>query len=310
MNFGLDEDQQGIVSGLEQLLGRMSPPVPVEPAIWSPAPDLEAALHEAGYLDIARIDGCSILDAALIVERLARLPHAIEIAASAIVAPALGIEPDNRPIAMVRGDGTAPARFLPSARLLLVDRGDDALAIRIEPGRVEPVETLFAYPYGRLASLDGLESWPVDGNLLRRTWRIALALEAAGAYAAALETVLDHVKTRQAFGKPLGAFQAIQHRLAMASETAEAARWLAFRAADTFTDADAAIAAGFAQARIARTSYDLHQFVGAMGLTLEFPLHYWTYRLRALAGELGGASQQSRAAAAATWPVRDFPSGN
>jgi hypothetical protein len=38
-----------------------------------------------------------------------------------------------------------------------------------------------------------------------------------------------------------------------------------------------------------------------MGLTLEFPLHFWTYRLRALAGELGGASAQARATAAAVW---------
>jgi hypothetical protein len=38
-----------------------------------------------------------------------------------------------------------------------------------------------------------------------------------------------------------------------------------------------------------------------MGLTIEFPLHLWSYRLRALAGELGGGSRQARAAALATW---------
>jgi hypothetical protein len=48
----------------------------------------------------------------------------------------------------------------------------------------------------------------------------------------------------------------------------------------------------------------MHQFTGAMGLTLEYPLHLWTYRLRALAGELGGASAQERHVAAATWPDR------
>jgi len=38
-----------------------------------------------------------------------------------------------------------------------------------------------------------------------------------------------------------------------------------------------------------------------MGLTLEFPLHLWTYRLRALASELGGASTQARELAKAVW---------
>jgi hypothetical protein len=38
-----------------------------------------------------------------------------------------------------------------------------------------------------------------------------------------------------------------------------------------------------------------------MGLTLEHPLHLWTYRLKALYGELGGASMQFAAGAAAMW---------
>ena len=110
--------------------------------------------------------------------------------------------------------------------------------------------------------------------------------------AAALALVLEHVKARQAFGQPLGAFQAIQHRLAMASEVIEGTRYLALRAAWSDSDADAALAAGFAQHHIPQLTYDLHQFCGAMGLTLEFPLHLFTYRLRALLGELGGSSAQ------------------
>jgi hypothetical protein len=38
-----------------------------------------------------------------------------------------------------------------------------------------------------------------------------------------------------------------------------------------------------------------------MGLTLEFPLHHWTYRLRALVGELGGSSAQAIAVADSVW---------
>lgn len=303
MNFGLSEDQESVVSGLEQMLSSMAPPVPVEPVILSYAAELDQALAESGFLDIAREDGFSILDAALITERLAQLPHVIEAAASSIIAPGLGIPVGQRPVALASGDGTKPARFLPMAKILLVDRGDDAVAITVDPDNVEPVESLFAYPYGRLKTLEGVEQQPIsDVMTLRRRWRIALALEAAGAMAGALALIVDHVKTRHAFGRPLGAFQAIQHRLAMAAETTEATKWLALRAASSDSESDAAIAAGFAQSRIAQLTYDLQQFAGAMGLTLEFPLHFWTYRLRALAGELGGSSAQARAAAAATWP--------
>jgi len=39
--------------------------------------------------------------------------------------------------------------------------------------------------------------------------------------------------------------------------------------------------------------YDCHQFSGTMGLTLEFPLHQWTFRLKVLQGEAGGRVAQS-----------------
>jgi alkylation response protein AidB-like acyl-CoA dehydrogenase len=172
----------------------------------------------------------------------------------------------------------------------------------VKKSDVVEVETLFAYPFGRLASVDLSKGERfADVTSIRRRWRMALAAEAAGCMAAALQAVIDHVTARYAFGRPLGSFQAIHHRLAMAAETAESTRWLAFRAAWSEDAADVATAAGFAQMRIGQFTYDLHQFCGAMGLTLEFPLHLWTYRLRALAGELGGASMQARELAKSVW---------
>jgi alkylation response protein AidB-like acyl-CoA dehydrogenase len=302
MNFGLSEDQSSILAGLDQLLDSQAPDAPTTAVTAFHDAALDTAIAEAGFLDIAREEGFGPLDAALIVERLARLPCTVEAAATSIVAPGLQIAPGTHPIALA-GDPRLPARYLPMAEVMLYARGDEAVMVRIDPAKVEPVETLFAYPYGRLTTLDGLEQTVVgDAGTLRRRWRIGLAAEAAGCMAAGLATVVDHVKSRFAFGRPLGSFQAIQHRLAIVAETSEAVKWLALRAAWSDDEADAAAAAGFAQARIAQVTYDLQQFSGAMGLTLEFPLHLWTYRLRALVGELGGASIQSRAAAAAAWP--------
>jgi alkylation response protein AidB-like acyl-CoA dehydrogenase len=303
MNFTLTEDQASIMTELDRLLDGLSLPAHTTPVMAPYSEELDRALADSGFLDIAREEGFGTLEAALVTERLARLPHIVEAASSAIVAPALGIPAGLRPIALVAGNGTQPARFLTRAKLLVIDSGSRALIITVDPSRVLRVDSLFAYPYGRLVDVEGLETREFeDVASLRRRWRIALAAEAAGCMAGALKLVVDHVNTRHAFGRPLGAFQAIQHRLAMAAETVESCKWLALRAAWSDTEGDAAIAAGFAQSRIAQITYDLHQFTGAMGLTLEYPLHLWTYRLRALAGELGGAGVQARLAATSAWP--------
>lgn len=303
MNFAPTEDQAAVIGEVERLLDGLPLQAHTAPVVAPYSDTLDAALAESGFLDIAREDGFGALDAALVVERLARSQHIVEAAASSLIAPALGLPAGLRPVALAAGSATAPARFLPKAKVLVADLGDRALAVEIDPARVQPVPSLFAYPYGKLDSLDGLPVREIaDVAALRRRWRIAIAAEAAGCMAGGLALVVDHVKNRHAFGRPLGSFQAIQHRLAMAAETAESCRWLALRAAWSDTESDAALAAGFAQSRISQVSYDLHQFSGAMGLTLEYPLHLWTYRLRALAGELGGAGAQARAAAAAAWP--------
>ena len=302
MKFALSDDQSSILSGLDTLLAQTAQAgiQNAVPYVYSPA--LDAALAEAGFLDIAREEGFGTLDAALVVERVARELQVVEAGASALIAPLLPIAPGTRPIALLAGALTGVARFLPVAQLLIVDRGDHAMVIPVDPAQVEPVETLLAYPHGRLTEIDPSAGTRFDDiAAIRRRWRIALAAEAAGCMAAALAAVIDHVTARFAFGRPLGSFQAIQHRLAMAAETAESTRTLALRAAWSDDPADAAMAAGFAQMRIATFTYDLHQFSGAMGLTLEFPLHLWTYRLRALASELNGASGQARELARLRW---------
>jgi alkylation response protein AidB-like acyl-CoA dehydrogenase len=93
----------------------------------------------------------------------------------------------------------------------------------------------------------------------------------------------------------------VRHRLAEAKVKATGLHWLALQAAATGQAADAALAAAYAQTAASQTVYDLHQFLGAMGMTLEHPLHLWTYRMKALIGELGGQGGQALAAADAVW---------
>ena len=78
---------------------------------------------------------------------------------------------------------------------------------------------------------------------------------------------------------------------------ARGVRWLALKAAATADEGDAALAAMHAQNSATRVVYDAHQMLAAMGMTLEHPLHLWTYRLKALLSELGGRGGQAQAVA-------------
>jgi butyryl-CoA dehydrogenase len=61
--------------------------------------------------------------------------------------------------------------------------------------------------------------------------RVAIAAQALGVGQAALEAALDHARTREAFGQPIGNYQAIQWMLADMATELDAARMLTLKAA-------------------------------------------------------------------------------
>ena len=68
--------------------------------------------------------------------------------------------------------------------------------------------------------------WALDGG------RVAIAAQALGVGTAALDEALQHAKTREAFGQPIGNYQAIQWMLADMATELDAARMLTLKAAD------------------------------------------------------------------------------
>lgn len=264
------------------------------------AQDLEAG----GFLDCVAEDSLGLLAATAMVRELSRLRLCVEASASALVGPLLC--PDfPRPLAVLWSDWRQPARFLPMARTVLHVRDGRLMAARLGPGEVRAVESTFAYPMGVLDAPQTLQWEQVGGSdevsKLADLWRLGMAAEMAGCLQGGLDAVVAHVKERRQFGRPLGSFQAVQHRLAAAASAIEGAHWLTMQAAHSGASLDAALAAGQAQAIAPRIIYDLHQFMGAMGLTLEHPLHRWTYRAKLLRSDLGGADRQFQALAAGAW---------
>lgn len=301
MDFELNEDQQLLMTAFEALLDPHRAAPHGQHGYTAYSAGLQAELHAGGFLEICAQPGFGMLEAALMIEAAAACPVSVELAASALVLPLLpGL---SGPLAIARGLGK-PVRFLPrAAAVCLIDEAG-VVAGRVSPDMLRPVESTSAYPLAVLERLptDARRMNGAEAEALRTRALIGMAAEAAGLMRGALDHTVRWVKERQQFGRPIGDFQAVQHRLAECAQMVRAARWLALRAAHSGTAHDARLALLHAQAAIPRLVTDCHQFSGAMGLTLEFPLHLWTYRLKVLQGEAGGRGAQGRALANAVWP--------
>lgn len=296
MDFAPNEDQAAVLAVLDQIASDPASNWRVAPgcARYESAPKIDALLEENGFFDLILEETLGAACAAEVVMRLAALPVLVEAAASVLLRP-LHFANLPRPVAVVVGDLQSPVPFLPMARSLLWLTSDGkARVAHVPQGSVTAVETIFATPMGRIgpSALDWIELEPAD---LRRLWTVAQAAELCGVLKGGLESVLEHVRERRQFGRPLGSFQAVQHRLAEAVTRIEAGRFLVLRAAHGADASEAALALGYLQANGRKIIYDLHQFMGAMGITLEHPLHRWTYRARWLCSTLGGADEQFEA---------------
>lgn len=309
MDLSPGPDQVAILDAIESLLRPYAGAMLHDAGLAPTSDALDRDLADGCFLDVAFDPDLGPVTAALIVERLARLPYAVEAAASALIRPLLG-DGLPRPLCLVEeGKLQRPVRFLKAgATLLVVGAANvsyfvaDAAHIRAEP------EALYGYPMAMVLALPADRTpVPLSAEVVRTRWRIALAAEAAGLLAAALDAVVAHVTDRQQFGRPIATFQAVRHRLAEAQVRTSGVYWLAMKAAATLDAGDAALAALHAQESARSSVYDFHQFLGAMGMTLEHPLHLWTYRLKALIGDLGGRGGQGLAAADAIWGYSDAP---
>jgi len=306
VDFELSEQQRAIVEAAEQLLARHAGATRAMELDAKREADgaLEAALDEAGFLDVALGDDTGFLEAALVTEAVARAGGCSPVGARALVAPGLLGRSVPGPVAVASADLPGPVRFAAEARTLLLEAGEEARVVSLEPGDAERVRSNFMFPMGRLRvdAGRGESLGPGSGERLRAWWRLALAAEATGAMRAALDVTVAYVKRRRQFGRAIGSFQAVQHRLAQCAVWVEASRWLVYETAyNEAPAAAAATAAAYATYAAERLHAETHQLTGAMGFTREHDLHVWSMRLQALRLEAGGLGGHRIAAARERW---------
>ncbi len=182
-----------------------------------------------------------------------------------------------------------PTLFAPSATVAVVASVDGVFAVGLdESARPAPEPAMDrTRELGRLAfdrtpavRLDG----PAASTALLDRAATGVAAELLGGASRVLEMSVDYAKDRVQFGRPIGSFQAVKHRLADALVDVEGMRSTAYYAAwcAAVGDRDASLAASMAKSwcsdaahRVMASGLQVH---GGIGFTWEHDLHLYLKR--------------------------------
>jgi alkylation response protein AidB-like acyl-CoA dehydrogenase len=179
----------------------------------------------------------------------------------------------------------------------LVLRADDGVLCLARPGArhrsVDPARSLSEARADRVLARGaaGAAARALDFGAL------ACSAQLLGAGRALLEASVRHASVREQFGRPVGAFQAVKHRLADVAIGLEFARPLLDAAALAMAEGGptagrdvsaAKVACADAAYRAARAALQVH---GAIGYTAEHDLSLWLLKVRALVPAWGSQAE-------------------
>lgn len=207
------------------------------------------------------------------------------------------------PVAFAGGRVRGTKYFVPFAASAdaLVVTTDEGVALIDGPFEVVPLETIdLAQRFGEVR-LDHPGTMLGGPELLEGVDRLAAVGASAmllGLMSRALEMTLEYVQTRQAFKRPIGAFQALQHRMADMLLRTESTRSAVYRAAwclDTGAS-ESALACATAKAYAGEAARvvcgEAIQMHGGIGFTWELDLHCYFKRVKTLEQHYGSTEAQ------------------
>lgn len=133
--------------------------------------------------------------------------------------------------------------------------------------------------------------------------RTLTAVQCLGNAQAALDMTVEYVRNRVQFGRPIGAFQAVQHHCANMALMTEATRFLVYEAIWALDDGSAtAEQVAMAKAWASRSAVEVtalaHQLHGGIGVTEEYDLHFFSLCAKERALAWGTAGECLRLVAA------------
>ena len=208
--------------------------------------------------------------------------------------------------AHIADDFIVVARSAYGFNLLLVEATTPGVSL--QPMEVISDEKLFEVAFDDVLVTEAMllgeagGCWEVLAAALR-LGALARCAEIVGCTQRILDICVNYAKIREQSGRPIGAFQAIQHHCADLLRRVEASRGLLYNAAwrhqEGLPDSAAAIAAAKAYAGdaglwVARKG---HQIMGAIGYCEEHPLHWFHKRIQAASLDFGDAATHVEAVA-------------
>jgi 3-oxo-4-pregnene-20-carboxyl-CoA dehydrogenase alpha subunit len=300
MDFTLGERQQAVADLAAEVLGAADP--------WK-------ELARAGLLDVSPPDGLGVLEVAVLLTEIGKRAPSMR-ALATLMTGALPLlrwgRPDLLPAvasgellltAALREPPAAPATAVTDGKITGLKIGVPYAAqshLLLIPARLTPGDGVAlvrrdgpGVRVTRTPSSSGepeyavqLDQSPIEGMLggadcVRDLFQLATAGACAladGAVAGALELTRDHIASREQFGRPLAAFQAVSQQIAdvyIASRTMHLAALSAcWRLAEgREAAADLEVAGYWCAEQAPRTVRLCHHLHGGIGMDVTYPLH-------------------------------------
>lgn len=311
MKFALDEQQRDFAASIDAALSAADVPGAVR--AWAQGDTaagrkIWATLADLGVTALAvpeKFDGieASPVDLVVALERLGRWCVPGPVTESIAVAPVL-LADDQRSAALAAGELIATVA-LPPAVPRAADADVAGLVLLATDGQVSDATAGASHESVDQARKLFDVSATGDGRTadVARAFEfgaLATAAQLVGAGQAMLDMSVEYAKQRSQFGRIIGSYQAIKHKLADVHIALELARPLVYGAAlslaedspDAVRDVSAAKAAASDAALLAaRSSLQTH---GAIGFTSEHDLSLWLLRTQALHSAWGDPTTHRR----------------
>ncbi len=305
MNFALDEQQQLLQRTAREWFEAHGGPAAMRAMLDGAAVrDDSAALAAVGFLGVLVAEehggsGLGVLDLVVVAEEAGRTLSSAPLVSSAGWAASLlrsaggdaaagvlrGIAAASERIAVVEEPGAAVIDARTATAFLALRDGGVALvpasaAELTEQRELDPtrglarVRTAAATPLGAVS--------PDEVDRARRVAEVVLAAEDLGSAARCLDMAVEYAKSRVAFGRPIGSFQAIKHMCVDMFAQVEQLRslvWYAAWCADHDLDQlplAASAAKAYSAEAVESCASSCIQVHGGIGFTWEHDAHlYW-----------------------------------
>ncbi len=318
MDFAFSEEQQELAATVRALLAKRADPrvATYDEGLW------RTLCEQIGVaaLNIPETDdgvGATLMESAVVLEEIGRSLAPSPLLSSVLVSEALlaGADPDARqrllPLiaagevaALVSGDGPVLDGDLATVLVVATDDGlyeaDPEAAGRTWVPSMDQTIRL-ADVRVDTATATRIGDGPTARDRARLVGAVGGAALAVGCASRALDMTVAYARERVQFGRPIGSFQALKHRMAdmlVRLEMARSASWAAsYAVAHRTGDAEqlAHVAASYCGDALAHIAGETIQLHGGIAITWEHDAHLVFKRAHAL-GQLFGAPHEHRTA--------------